>query len=123
MFIFAISSVLILGCSTNQSSVKEEREPRVWVMEDVTPEEKQSAIQTVAFELKDPESARFKDVWALKSSFGTRIICGYVNGKNSYGAYTGYKTFAILDDSIFFEGSGFVGQQLPRMCMPRTDYD
>lgn len=40
--------------------------------------------------LRDSVSARFKDVKLGKD--GT-TVCGFVNAKNSYGAYTGYEPF------------------------------
>jgi hypothetical protein len=42
-----------------------------------------------ADQLKDPDSAKLKDVQIATD--GT--LCGHVNAKNSYGAYTGYRTF------------------------------
>jgi len=43
--------------------------------------------------LKDPESARFGEMGAVKTKDGETIICGRVNAKNSYGGYTGMTTF------------------------------
>jgi len=37
---------------------------------------------------KDPESARFRNVFVSQTD--VPIVCGEVNGKNSYGAYTGF---------------------------------
>jgi hypothetical protein len=66
------------------------------------------AEKTLADELKDPDSAKWKNVYVV----GTRIewtgICGDVLAKNSYGAYTGWKRFVgkiqphaaiVIDDS------------------------
>src|SRR5690348_462087 len=50
----------------------------------------------VAKSLKDPESARFGDIVAGKSSKGSIIACGYVNAKNSFGGYVGEKPFQGL---------------------------
>lgn len=48
--------------------------------------------QKIAYDLKDPDSAKFRNVRA-----GLRgkdfMVCGEVNAKNSYGAYIGYKPF------------------------------
>lgn len=42
--------------------------------------------------LKDPSSAQFKDVRVVKVKEG-KLVCGQVNGKNSYGGYGGFKYF------------------------------
>jgi hypothetical protein len=39
--------------------------------------------------MRDPQSAVFGKAGALLSSRGVVIICGFVNGKNGYGGYTG----------------------------------
>lgn len=44
-------------------------------------------------ELKDPGSAVFRDLhWTAD---GERL-CGQVNARNGYGAYTGYKKFVVI---------------------------
>jgi hypothetical protein len=46
--------------------------------------------------LKDPDSAKFKNLSISKKY--PWIICGEVNAKNSYGGYVGYERFiAFLD--------------------------
>ncbi len=42
-------------------------------------------------QLKDPDSAKFKNV---KVSSASGYVCGEVNAKNSYGGYTGFTKFA-----------------------------
>lgn len=42
--------------------------------------------------LKDPDSAKFRDV-RLKAYFDGAVVCGQVNAKNSYGGYAGFKSF------------------------------
>ncbi|WP_275221721.1 hypothetical protein [Citrobacter freundii] len=44
--------------------------------------------------LKDPDSAKFESYFR---DFGedTGYVCGYVNAKNSYGAYTGKKPYYV----------------------------
>lgn len=51
------------------------------------------AEQAVLSQMKDPDSAKFKDVSVLTSPTGATYICGFVNGKNSFGGYNGYKQF------------------------------
>lgn len=43
--------------------------------------------------MKDPESARFGRHVAGRDPEGTIVVCGMVNGKNSYGGYTGEKPY------------------------------
>jgi len=56
-----------------------------------------AAKATLVSKLKDPESARFRDVVRTVSSETgkTRIICGWVNAKNSFGGYVGFKPFYV----------------------------
>lgn len=49
--------------------------------------------------LKDPESARFGNVW----SPDTMVVCGYVNSKNSFGAYNGNELFYGMGSLIYFD--------------------
>lgn len=44
--------------------------------------------KATAAQLKDPSSAQFRNVQQ-----GGGLVCGEVNGKNSYGAYSGFKMF------------------------------
>lgn len=50
------------------------------------------AKKSVANMLKDPGAAQFRGVVARRYLSGT-VVCGEVNGKNSYGAYIGYRRF------------------------------
>lgn len=43
--------------------------------------------------MKDPDSARFGSISASKSDKGVISVCGYVNGRNSFGGYTGEQPF------------------------------
>jgi hypothetical protein len=50
--------------------------------------------------LKDPDSARFKDLYFKKDDSKTGrgvngYVCGLVNAKNSFGAYIGFHPFYI----------------------------
>jgi hypothetical protein len=57
------------------------------------------AKRVVSSKLKDPDSAKFRD---LRSA-----ICGEVNGRNGYGAYAGYHPFVFFP--VFF-----VKQTMPK---------
>lgn len=56
------------------------------------PEAKKAEVQRLAeVELLDGRSARF--IWPKQRDAGA--YCGFVNAKNSLGAYTGYKPFYV----------------------------
>jgi hypothetical protein len=73
----------------------------------------------IKMQLKDPDSAKiqgitpFKREWYLNpENFNTQFAyawmsCASVNAKNSYGAYTGYKSYVF-----FFRGENLVYQQI-----------
>ncbi|MFZ6759448.1 hypothetical protein ACO0K9_19765 [Undibacterium sp. Ji50W] len=44
-------------------------------------------------DFKDPLGAQFTDLKIVESPF--QVLCGQVNGKNSYGAYVGSKSFYV----------------------------
>lgn len=84
--------------------------------------------EKLALELKDSESARFKQICKF-----TRILdrpspgftfCGLVNAKNSYGAYGGYVRFVVgkggglVDDgSTVFESFYCTGCSDPELSL------
>ena len=52
---------------------------------------KKQIAAAVTEKLKDPDSAKFR--WPAVQEWG--LYCGWVNAKNSYGGYTGFKPFMI----------------------------
>ena len=61
----------------------------------------QALEDQVKAHLKDPDSAKFRDV-RLFSHLGA--ICGSVNARNSMGGYVGFTKFVLLKrGEIFFE--------------------
>lgn len=46
--------------------------------------------------LKDSESARFRGFRQSKPENGVWTLCGEVNAKNSYGAYSGFEPFLVI---------------------------
>lgn len=51
---------------------------------------------TVRDQMKDPASAQFKHFRAYKDEHGALVECGMVNGKNSYGGYTGFTPYRAV---------------------------
>ncbi|KKN97492.1 hypothetical protein LCGC14_0156110 [marine sediment metagenome] len=63
-----------------------------------------AAQKAVRAEVKDPDSVQFKDVFSNYTEAYDVVACGYVNAKNSFGAYTGYKAFVSSGKSVILEG-------------------
>jgi hypothetical protein len=84
-------TTLLAGCSgLNQPTAQVIAAPR----RELTPVEKLSFVPVLAAGLKDPSAAQFK--WMpviLTERDGITDYCGLVNGKNSYGGYTGFVRF------------------------------
>jgi hypothetical protein len=61
---------------------------------------------------------------AGKFSDGKIVVCGEVNGKNSYGGYTGFQLFSVQlnqDGSLEFGGFGvddFFVNFIQETCIP-----
>jgi len=87
---FALTTVLA-GCSgLNQPTTTVKSAPK----REFTAAEKLSFAPVLSSGLKDPSAAQFK--WMpviLTERDGVTDYCGLVNGKNSYGGYTGYVRF------------------------------
>lgn len=50
--------------------------------------------------LRDPESAKFTDVTMIKVGGAPYAICGWVNGKNGFGGYSGPRRFFQPVDGV-----------------------
>lgn len=60
----------------------------------------------VSNRLKDPDSAKWEDVFVGKSA-----VCGSVNSKNSFGGYSGFQSFICGgENAIFFEDDFAAGE-------------
>ncbi|QFU23158.1 hypothetical protein FM038_014055 [Shewanella eurypsychrophilus] len=80
---------------------------------------KKTVSDIASVKLKDPESVQFRnfkikrggDYSGASLPDAVRIVCGERNAKNSYGGYTGFKTFYV-------DGSGFLndGNNLSLVC-------
>ena len=53
------------------------------------------AKKSVAAELRDPASAQFRAVKAVRQEDGSIAVCGEVNGRNAFGGYAGYSQFYV----------------------------
>lgn len=52
-----------------------------------------AATNAATSDLKDPNSAQFRDVRIVQTPAG-RVVCGSINAKNTYGGYVGFTPFA-----------------------------
>lgn len=82
--------VTLAGCSTTgmQGSRIEAGAPYT-----LSASEKSTVQEGVRSSLKDPTSPLFGAMAASKGTDGVITVCGYVNGKNSYGGYVGDKPY------------------------------
>lgn len=55
-----------------------------------------SAKQQIAAEMKDPETVKFRNLTLSPTKLA---ICGEVNGKNGFGAYSGFIPFYVMRQS------------------------
>lgn len=62
-----------------------------------------SARDKAVEQFKDPESASFRDEIIYRSNSSIPIVCGKVNGKNSYGAFVGFKRYLSYGDLNLIE--------------------
>lgn len=53
----------------------------------------EKAKEMVRRELKDPNSAEFRDIYQVSLPKGGTKVCGWVNSKNSFGGYVGFRRF------------------------------
>lgn len=46
-------------------------------------------------DLKDPDSAKFRNEYIIRNPSNKTWLCGEINAKNGYGAYTGYTRYIV----------------------------
>ena len=84
-----------------QEAVRKRAGVKKTVERELTKQEKSIIVKAVAEELKDPDSAKFKWVKAnILWGSDLSVYCGLLNGKNSYGAYIGYRPFYVKADFV-----------------------
>lgn len=64
-----------------------------------SPSEIQIAKDTLAAQLTDPESARFRSIVLDKSG----AVCGEFNSKNRAGGYTGFRRFLVFGQHVLID--------------------
>jgi hypothetical protein len=64
-------------------------------MRTITAAERASISRSLANNMRDPDSARFRFTQVARSG-PEGIICGMVNGKNGFGGHTGFQPFIAM---------------------------
>lgn len=84
LFLNIVVGLLIIGCSKSpeEKLIDETEKLELKV---------RAYVRTL---LKDGDSAKFRNQYKM---------CGEVNSKNSFGAYTGFTKYIVTDDKTFFE--------------------
>lgn len=122
--IIAFSLTLLVACGKSSLAIGD-RDPIHWTLDKATEEEKQLAIERVLDELKDPDSAKFGDIWALRGSNGILAVCGYVDYKNFFGEYVGETMFSAKpygspEQYPLMASHEIFGKLFPKICQERT---
>jgi len=79
------------------------------------------AKQAVPSALKDPSSADFGDVWGMSAT----TACGFINGKNSFGAMAGQTRFIYNFGRVLIEDNGVpFARTWNKLCVdkPKTPF-
>jgi hypothetical protein len=79
------------------------------------------ALESVRYSLADPESALFKDVWAVRGQIAdappTTFACGTVNAKNGFGGYVGYTPFVAVGSTVLTPQDGIFERVFRQVCL------
>jgi hypothetical protein len=90
----ALMGLVALGVSACAGVGQPVQETAVAPKRELTTPERTALSRALAASLKDPDAAKYK--WmpvVLAERQGVTDYCGLVNGKNSYGGYTGFVRF------------------------------
>lgn len=89
----------------------------------LTPAQVEAVEAGVRRSLKDPNSGRVESVLGSRTAAGHVQACGLVNGRNSYGAFTGARPFVGMMIGGSFEvisiGDGDTGDMAVRVACQR----
>lgn len=79
------------------------------------------ALESVRNTLADPESALFKDAWAVRGQIAdappTTFACGTVNAKNGFGGYVGYTPFVAVGSTVLTPQDGIFERVFRQVCL------
>lgn len=61
------------------------------------PDDTSDARARASYDLKDPSSAQFRELNVWRNKAGETVcVSGEINGKNSLGAYSGFRKFFVI---------------------------
>lgn len=80
---------------------KSEVSKPTWYRVEATVAQIAFAKEKAAYDLKDPSSAQFRDLYAITRGLGDDTVCGEINAKNSYGAYVGFRKFYVYSNGKY----------------------
>ncbi|WP_420567863.1 hypothetical protein [Thalassovita sp.] len=102
--IFAVMAGAVLSLSACMAPIAERK------LVPMTRTQIQEVERAVAYKLKDPSSAQFREIRMIERTHqdGTvsTLVCGQVNGKNSFGGYVGFTTFNGVFNGNAFKPNG-----------------
>ncbi len=89
-----------------------------WYQVEATAKQMAFAKQKASYNLMDPSAAQFRNMFAISRGMGDDTICGEMNAKNAYGAYTGFKPFYVDEDGKFqaYSPEDPIGMTVPMIC-------
>ena len=70
--------------------------------------------------LRDPGSAEFRDVWAVRGTISadtSYFACGYENSRNAYGTHTGFSPFVAIGSAVMTAGEPGFEQFYEPACL------
>ena len=87
----------------------------------LTAAEQAAATDAIKRQLRDPDSAEFRNFAAYHDVRSGDVICGEVNAKNAYGGYIGYSAFILKSDpsgqwSVEFDDENDLAHLVARTC-------
>lgn len=117
----AILILLLTGCAPTPV-VQRQPEPALYRY-NMTPNAALLAQSLAAYDLKDPDSAKFRDTFYVSSDGrgeqrdrSKDSTCVEVNGKNSYGAYAGYSWTMVFPDGKAIASTSPAGSVAASIC-------
>ena len=74
----------------------------------------ETAKNQVRYAMKDPGSAQFREIrgYSFSGPGNGYVVCGMVNGKNSYGGYSGFKPFRTSVNNSQSTGQTYINEYL-----------
>ena len=114
-----LSVIFILVLSGCVSSVPDRPKPDIELIK-LSSSQFASVKKAVSAGMKDPDSARFGNYVAFRATEqnGTvfDVVCGYVNGKNSYGGYVGMTPYISTGKNKTFVTANGPSEYMMKVC-------